>query len=78
MALLKAADTSGVGTKQRKLCSKDCGIAITITDINSAHNSVRRTMRGSVGNHHTLCALNGHHNEWSPMTWLSLGKLGCY
>ena len=53
-------------------------MAIATTDIISTHNSVRRTMRGVVGKHHTLWALNGYHNGWSPMAWLSLGKLGCY
>ena len=53
-------------------------MANAIADMKTAHNSVRRTMRGVVGKHHTLWALNGYHNEWSPMTWLSLGKLGCY
>ena len=78
MAFANAAETSGVGTKQNRRCSNEEGIAIAIKDIIATHNSVRRTMRDAVGKHHTLWAPNGYHNGWQPMTWLSLGELGCY
>ena len=77
IALAKAADTSGVGTKQKSFDSSDDGIAIATTDIMATHNIVRRTMREAVGKH-----ITGNDQKVvgprQPMTWLNWYKVVCY
>ena len=58
---LDATDSADVLDLANK---RDCGMANAIADMKTAHNSVRRTMRGIVGKHHTVWALNGYHIGW--------------